>query len=64
MTTVLQSMGLIQKGHTLTWNYGISVRVCVQESGACCEAASPRLAIIMAEENCVWQLLVDDPHIS
>lgn len=63
MTTVLQSMGLIQKGHTLTWTM-VLVCVCVQESGACCEAASPRLAIIMAEGKSVCQLLVDDPHIS
>ena len=56
--------GTDSKGPHTDMDYGISVRVCVQESGACCEAASPRLAIIMAEGNCVWQLLVDDPHIS
>ena len=62
-------MGLIQKGHTLIQTMVLTrmcvcVCVCVQESGACCEAARPRLAIIMAEGKSVWQLLVDDPHIS
>ena len=60
--------GTDSKGPHTDTDYGINahvcVCVCVQESGACCEAARPRLAIIMAEGKSVWQLLVDDPHIS